>query len=467
MPSVSSITSRLTVFVALLVSFAASAQENSPYSRYGIGDLYPSLNATNRGMGGLSVTTTGSGVLGQSINFTNPASYSEFQRFPGIGARVLYDVGFSIDSRTLRSKSPIKKYSSASMIPSYITLGFPIRKNLGAVLGVKPYSRINYSIIDRTRLGGIDSAEYLYEGSGGLNQAFFGLGKRWSNLSLGFNAGYMFGKKETSTRLGIINTDSNFFYYNKSLSATNTTFGKFFFMFSGMYDIRLKTATTKAGIKQEYGLRLGGSAMLKQSFRGNQDINRETFEYDASGGTVTLDSVYKTTGAAVDITIPAVYTMGFMFHKSNLIRVPAESQERSYEIWGVGAELETSKWSQYRFGGLADKLSDYWQFRLGGHFIPSATSQTLLAKSTYRFGVTIGKDYINADNNGLKTFSGTFGVGLPIAVRNAFSSQFTQVNIAAELGKRGTGVNNITENYFRLTFGLSLADIWFRKRKYD
>jgi len=466
MPSVSTITGKLTLILGLLSCFAATAQENSPYSRYGIGDLYPSQNINNRGMGGLSVATTNSGTLGQSINFTNPASYAEFQRFPGIGARVLYDFALSIDSRDLSSKLPIQKYSSANFIPAYVVLGFPIAKNLGGVLGVRPYSRISYSIIDRTRLAGIDSAQYLYEGSGGLNQAFFGLGKRWGNLSLGFNAGYMFGKKETSTKLNIINTDSNFYYYNKSNSTTTTSLNKFFVTFSGMYDIPLKTFT-KNKVKQEIGLRLGGSVSLKQTFKGSQDIYRETFEYDASGGTSTLDSVYKVTGTRVNVSIPAVYTFGAMFHKSNRVGIQGESKERLYEVWAAGFELETAKWSQYRFGGLPDKLSDYWQLRVGGHFLPSSTSQTLLGRSTYRLGVAFGKDYINADNNGLKTFSGTFGIGLPIAVRNAFSSQFTLLNLAMEVGKRGTGVNNVTENYFRVSAGLSLSDIWFRKRKYD
>jgi hypothetical protein len=41
------------------------------------------------------------------------------------------------------------------------------------------------------------------------------------------------------------------------------------------------------------------------------------------------------------------------------------------------------------------------------------------------------------------------------------------INTAIEFGKRGSGVNNITENFIKFSLGLSLSDIWFIKRKYD
>ena len=51
-----------------------SAQDNSPYSRYGLGDLTPSTNIVNRGMGGFSAAYADP----LSVNFNNPASYSGF-----------------------------------------------------------------------------------------------------------------------------------------------------------------------------------------------------------------------------------------------------------------------------------------------------------------------------------------------------------------------------------------------------
>ena len=45
---------RILALVLLPFTYTfASAQENSPYSRYGIGDLVPNQNIVNRGMGEL------------------------------------------------------------------------------------------------------------------------------------------------------------------------------------------------------------------------------------------------------------------------------------------------------------------------------------------------------------------------------------------------------------------------------
>ncbi|HRF27774.1 MAG TPA: hypothetical protein PKW54_10550, partial [Ferruginibacter sp.] len=43
------------LILTILSSFPTLAQENSPYSRYGLGDIVPNQNVVNRGMGGLSI----------------------------------------------------------------------------------------------------------------------------------------------------------------------------------------------------------------------------------------------------------------------------------------------------------------------------------------------------------------------------------------------------------------------------
>lgn len=74
------------------------AQENSPYSRYGLGDIVPSQNTINRAMGGISAAYHDY----QSINFTNPASYANI-------SLVTYDLGLEIQTYIIQriSKSKI------------------------------------------------------------------------------------------------------------------------------------------------------------------------------------------------------------------------------------------------------------------------------------------------------------------------------------------------------------------------
>lgn len=140
--------------------FSAQSQtENSPYSRYGLGDILPSQNILNRGMGGVSAAYSDF----HTVNFLNPASYSKLKY-------TTLDFGVELDNRTLRALDPPRKFSSSSPIISYLQLGFPLnpKKDWGMNIGLRPVTRVNYKIERNERLPGIDSLNTLFEGSGGL-----------------------------------------------------------------------------------------------------------------------------------------------------------------------------------------------------------------------------------------------------------------------------------------------------------
>ncbi len=444
---VSTIKTKIRIGILLLLGSATvSAQENSPFSRYGLGDLVPTQHVINRGMAGISSPY----IDAQSINFSNPASYS--------GLKVVtFDVGVTIDNRTLKSANPTGKFSSVNFLPSYIAMGLPINKkqNIGLVFGLKPVSRINYSIQEFKRLPGIDSSVALYEGNGGFNQLFIGLGKRWGKLNLGINTGYSFGRKETSTKIFIFNTDtSSFIPFSNSNTGTITTYGQFFLNGGLQYD---------AVINPNITLRFGASATLKQSLKAKQDLLRETFQFDASGNALRLDSVFQVTEKAGTIKLPATYTAGVALQKTLTDRLGNKVDKATLAI-----EYESAQWSKYSFYGQPDKLINSWKFRVGGQFVPNPLSiNSYWNRVTYRAGVNFGKDHINADGKELSLLGVTIGAGLPVRKWRSFDNQFTVINTAIEFGKRGNSNNNITENYFRIAFGVSLSDIWFIKRKYD
>jgi len=109
-------------FVACGLQTAVFAQENSPYSRYGLGDLTPNHNISSRGMGGISAglydyqsNYTGFG----SVNFVNPATLGNLPF-------TIFDIGAEIDARTLKSISPVKKFTEVNSIFSYLQLGLPL-----------------------------------------------------------------------------------------------------------------------------------------------------------------------------------------------------------------------------------------------------------------------------------------------------------------------------------------------------
>ena len=66
------------------------------------------------------------------------------------------------------------------------------------------------------------------------------------------------------------------------------------------------------------------------------------------------------------------------------------------------------------------------------------------------------------NNQQINDFGISFGVGLPV-----YRSK-TTINVAAEIGRRGTMDDGLVlENYAKLNISLSLHDIWFIKRRFD
>src|SRR5665811_2339971 len=87
---------KLFILVLFALPLISLSQENSPYSRYGIGNLVPSENILNRGMGGISAGYADPAT----INFMNPASYSKL-------VYATLDIGAQVDSRTVKSINPV------------------------------------------------------------------------------------------------------------------------------------------------------------------------------------------------------------------------------------------------------------------------------------------------------------------------------------------------------------------------
>ena len=435
------------LFVACGLQMGANAQENSPYSRYGLGDLTPNHNVFTRGMGGASAAA----VDNRSINFTNPASLS------GI-TNTIFDVAVAIDFRTLKSTNPAKKFSSVNTSVSYLQIGFPLatakmRKKemqLGMSFGIRPVSKINYKIEKNERLTGIDSLNTLYEGSGGVNQAFVGTGLKIKNFSIGFNAGYMFGSKNHSTLLTFIN-DSTFYYLSNS--ANKTTFGGFFVNGGLQYDIAL-AKDVKGNVTKN--LRLGLYGNLQQKLKARADIIRETVFYDPNGGYYRLDSVYEEKDVKGDIKFPAMVGFGLNYQDAN---------------WMFAVDLEYGNWSNYRYYGQKDEVKNNLVIRAGTQYYPAKEnkpSKKYFNFVKYRAGFYYGSDYINV-NKRRPEYGFTLGTGMPLTSlkRISYTGEYVVLNTALEIGNRGNRQTNLRENIVRFSIGVSMNARWFQKPKYN
>ncbi len=437
----------MVLIVACGLQMSASAQENSPYSRYGLGDLTPNHNVFTRGMGGISAGVADS----RSINFTNPASLTMI-------SNMVFDVGTEIDYRILKSTNPAKKFTSANTYVSYLQMAFPLttpkmaKKDMFWLLtfGLKPLTKINYKIEKNERLPGVDSLHTLYEGNGGVNQAYLGTALKYKNFSIGINAGYTFGSKDYSTKLNFLN--DTVFYYSSN-SEEKTSFGGVFINGGMQYDFTLAKDEKKRVSKI---LRVGVYGNIQQNLKASNDIIRETILYDQNGGTTTLDSVYKVKDVKGMIKMPAMVGFGASYQDAH---------------WLIGADLEYGNWSSYRYYGQKDDVQDNYTVRAGAQYYP-AKDNTPLKKYfnfvRYRAGLYFGSDYINTNKN-RPEYGFTIGAGMPLTTlrKISYTGEYVVLNTALEVGNRGNKQTNLRENVVRFSIGVSMNARWFQKPKYN
>lgn len=420
----------LGIFVLLATTMLHAQTENSPYSRYGLGDELPSQNIMSRGIGGVAAAYAD--II--SVNFLNPASYSKLKR-------ATFDFGLEVDSRTLKVIDPPSKYSSASPIISYIQLGVPLsqKRNWGMNLGLRPVTRINYKLERNEKLEGIDSARSLFEGDGGTYEVYAGTGFAIRNLSLGFNVGYLFGSKDYSTKRTIL-SDSVFYYPSEHI--TSASFGGLFGNAGLQYTIK---------VSKKNMLRLGAYGSLKREIHASKDEKVMTYVQSITG---TIDSVDVVVHNNISgkIVYPSTYGAGVMFYGG--------------DKWLLGADFSQTKWSDYRFFGEPDMVRDSWKLHVGGQVLPSiVNAKSYWGRVTYRAGFFFGQDYVKV-NKDLPLWGVSIGFGLPMRPP-AYSNQYSLINTSIEFGQRGNNTNVIRENFLRVSVGLTLSDIWFIKRKYD
>ncbi len=454
------------IFVLILsvsIYSFASAQENSPYSRYGIGDLVPNQNIINRGMGGISIGYTNPTIYDkyitptsffQSINLINPASVGTLNN-------TVLDLGGEVDIRTLKSTTSPSKYTATNTLISYLQMGFPIASakmkkkghTWGVNFGLKPISRISYKILKSERLTGIDSLNTLYEGTGGLNQVNIGTGIRIKIseknllkqfLSLGFNTGYAFGSKNYSTKLDLI-SDSVIYY--KSNTEAKSNFSGVFLNLGVQYEIELPRNSK---------LVVGAYSNLKQNLKSKRDNIDETFAYDGNGGIINIDTVSFRKGLEGTVKIPATYGAGFTYQNKH---------------WLFGLDFETANWSTYSYYGQKDNVQQAWTIRAGTQYYPArdntaATKYWSFVK--YRAGFYYGPDYIKLESN-RPAYAVTAGASFPLtSLQRIRLGESVLLNTALEFGSRGNKQSqSVRENITRISIGVSMNARWFQKRSYD
>jgi hypothetical protein len=179
--------------------------------------------------------------------------------------------------------------------------------------------------------------------------------------------------------------------------------------------------------------------------------NIATISYSNSGNEFVNDAD-ELPVSNTKLVIPAKYTLGTGVGQS--------------KKWFVGVEYAYQENSKLvnRFDDIENSTFENSQkIILGGYFIPKYNSFTsYLSRVNYRAGFRYENTGLIINSKEINDYGIHFGLGLPVG------GKFSNINVGFEYGRRGTVYNNlIEENYFNLSVGLSLNDLWFEKRKYD
>ena len=442
-------TKRLLLVLITIFAINANAQQGtaSPYSYFGIGSLKFRGTVENQSMGGLSIYTDSI-----HINLRNPASYGglNLSSLNDEARFVKFAVGASHNSTNLKTNQSSDKVSSTTF--DYLALSFPVGK-LGFGFGILPYTSVGYKLENRRDNGDLDNR---FSGEGGVNKVFLGVGYQLTNeLSIGVNADYNFGKIE--------NTAIEFRYDNEGDPLD--------------YQSRQQDQSELSGLSFNLGLnykkmlteKLELVAGLTYSPESNLvSINEREFatvfvtdngqevERDVIDGTPELEeNGLKET----DLTLPSRLSFG------------AGIGER--RKWFVGAEYVAQNTADFS-NPLLDNTNISTTFEnastlsLGGFYIPNYNSLTSYFKRVvYRGGIRFENTGLKVNNESIKEFGMSFGVGLPVG-RSLFGRVISNANLGFEIGKRGTTNSNLVqENFVNFQISLSLNDRWFQKRKYD
>ena len=430
----------LFYIILSLISINSFSQGSaSPYSFYGIGSLNFNGTTENRAMGRLSMVTDSI-----HMNFRNPASFTgnDLKAFNNEGRLVKFTVSVGNSDINFKTQNASAKSTTTSF--DYLGMSVPMGK-FGMGFGLIPHSSVGYKL---ESLDNDDLIKYKYSGKGGLNKVLLGLAYQFSeSLALGMNFDYNFGNIQNNGVEFLYDDNSDPLDYHSREANRSDLSG-----FSYNLGITFKPMLTDV-------IQLHSAFTYSPDYNLNSE-NSRTFssivinsnsgeEYPINEINVDLESLgLKET----NLSMPSKTSIGFGIGK--------------IKKWFIGTEYTFVNTSVFKSDLINIDNSSYEDgstISFGGYFIPEFSSfNNLLKRIVYRSGIYFEKTGLIINDQSISEVGMTFGVGIPVG------NMFSNLNLALEVGNRGTTDANLVEEKFaNLKMSLSLNDRWFVKRKYN
>ena len=437
------------------VIMSAQPKINSPYSRYGIGEVSDRNFYFSENMGGLGASY----ISPYNINIVNPAALSHLRA-------TSFDIGLYAERYGLRT-SPDDPYTSLwSGNLSYLSLAVPLQNRLNDLLDRKerdiaattaftllPYSVMGYNVatVDSTDAD-IGPVNRIFTGNGGTYQFTWSNSVSYKNFSFGANLSYLFGKLSYFNQLQIQDVAAAFITSSEntiSLSGFQYNLGA---IYTHSFNKKAYDDQKATHLKQlSIGL-YGNTSTNYNSTQTNLNIIRQfvpTTRTPVSVDTLGVFEEVKGTGV-----LPSEIGIGITYY--------------SGEKFGLGIDYARNDWSQFRGDFVNNPLKSTYKLSFGGYYRPKFNSITnYFSRVHYRFGVhyKLVPNEELAFNQGetIKDIGVNFGFGMPFF----YQRKISHANLGVSAGMLGSGTA-IEERYVKFTFSFTFNDDeWFIKRKYN
>lgn len=438
----------LWVIIWFVTGLAIAQQsDNTPYSRFGIGELADNHLNHIRQMGGL-----GSAVIDvYHFNVLNPASYSYLDVFA-------LDIGLFGKYSTLRDQNNTSNIWTGNI--DYLAFAFPLRnpvndiyegkktkRKLAMAFALLPHSNVSYNILSESNDSLQGRPDRKYIGSGGSYKFLFGNSFRYKSFSVGLNLGYLFGKIDYQRQIDFADLP----YAYQIRYSTNYNIGGFIWNAGLIYSKVLnKKETEKDKSKPVKLISLGLRGNSIHGFQTN--ANQLNYAVQTLPNDVNRDTISNVSGIQGKGALPA--ELGFGAHYYN------------GEKWSLGFDYQYTFWEAYFNDAnveAAGSLRNANRFAIGGYFRPNYKSfDNFFERVYYRYGAFYNTDPRSVGGEQMSGFGVSFGLGMPFV----FQRKISFVNLGVQYGQRAENLP-ISEKYVKISLGVTFNDDeWFLKSKY-
>lgn len=392
---------------------------NSPFTRYGYGQMEDGGFSRTQSMGGTSIAIYNP----LHINPLNPATYTSTD-----STTFLFEVGVSGLVSNFKSGDATKNTFTGKL--DYVALQSPVTKWMGLSAGLIPFSYVgyNYSVNDSIEMPGTESKQHYtqtFQGSGGINQVYLGITfNLFDYVTFGANGYYMFGN---------LNHYRTMQYTSSSLDNYETIVRSQ--QHVSNFNVRFGLQYHQP-IGKSHQLTLGAIYEFRSKLRGDYEL----LKYG-------VDTLSANTKSGNYFEMPQMWGVGITYEYKKRLT--------------IGADFSMYEFSKTMFEGERGTLGDRMKVAVGAEYIHNPMGRRYVDRMWWRLGANYRNSYIKLDD-GRQTqdFSVTLGIGFPLRTSR------TIIHLNMEYGNIGSQqYAKLQENYFKFGFSFSLNEMWYVKQK--